>query len=130
MARSMTLCAGASETSASRARKRGCAMVALAALALVLAAPAGAETRSKCRQMSRQIEHFLDVRAMAHRRGNAMWQRSTERHILKLEARQQRACPRYLASIKQSKIRKATEETKAFLRAAASAAARYFTFGF
>ena len=80
--------------------------------------------------MSRQIEHFLDVRARAKARGNRSWQRSTERHIMNLEARQQRACPRYLASIEQSKMRKATEETKAFIRAAALAAARYFAFGF
>jgi hypothetical protein len=127
MARSMTIRA---PKSVSRVWKRSSAIVALSALALALAAPAGAESRSKCRQMSRQIEHYLEVRAMAHQRGKALWQRSTERHLLHLEARQQRACPRYLESIKQSKIRQAAEETKAFIRAAALAAARYFAFGF
>ena len=79
--------------------------------------------------MSRQIEHFYDVKQIAQSRGNAPWEKGTERHILDLEARQRRLCPRYLASIEQSKARIAAEKTKQFMRAAAKAAARYFTFG-
>jgi len=117
-----------------RAWRRGGFLLAATVLAFGLAslspAPAAAESVSRCRQMSRQIEHFLGVKAMARGRGDALWERGTDRHISHLLERQHRLCPRYLAAIKESKFRKAVEETKQFMLAAGKAAARYFTFGF
>ncbi len=107
---------------------RGC--VAALGLLIVLAPPLAAESRNRCRKMSSQISHYYDVEATARSRGDDLWQASTQEHILRLENRYRRLCPQYLAAIERSKIRKATEETKQFIRAAAKAAARYFTFGF
>ncbi len=110
-----------------RVWSRGC-VVALGLL-VALAPAVAAESRSRCRQMTRQIAHYYDVKDMASDRGDEMWQQGTERQILRLEVRQRKLCPAYLASVEQSRMKKAAEETKQFFRAAAKAAARYFTFG-
>ena len=100
------------------------------ALMLVLAPTVAAESRGKCRAMSRQIAHFNDVGRMARSRGNRAWEVGTMKHIAKLEIRQRRLCPRYLASIEVSKTRKKLQQAKALMKKAALAAARYFAFGF
>ena len=105
------------------------ACVAAFGLLIVLAPPLAAESRNRCRKMANQIAHYYGVEATAHSRGDDLWQASTQEHILHLETRYRRLCPKYLAAIERSRIRKATEETKQFIRAAAKAAARYFTFG-
>jgi hypothetical protein len=102
----------------------------LAALLVLLAPAAGAESFSRCRAMSRQIAHFHNVGAMAKSRGDGLWQAGTQRHIARLEIRQKRLCPNYLANIEISKTKKAIRETKEFMKKAALAAARYFAFGF
>ena len=105
-------------------------VVAAVGLLIVLAPPVAAESRNNCHKMARQIGHYQDVRADARSRGDDLWRAGTEQHIARLEVRYRRLCPEYLAAIERSKIMKATAETKQFIRAAAKAAARYFTFGF
>jgi hypothetical protein len=127
----MVECSAISRSSALRARPCGGLLLAALVLSLGLASsPASAESFSKCRQMSRQIAQFIEVEHRAESRGNDLWAQSTKRHIRHLEERQLRACPRYLASIEETKVKKAVEETKRIIVAAGKAAARYFTFGF
>ena len=114
-----------------RASFRGLLVSCGLAIAFGLMAPsAAADSYSECLAMSRQIQHFHHVKAMAKSRGDRLWQAGTEKHIAHLVQRQQRICPNYLANIEISKTKKKIREMKAFLKKAASAAARYFAFGF
>ncbi len=75
----------------------------------------------ECRRIARQMIHFAQVQEMARERGNALWAASTGKHLAQLEARWDAGCDR-------------TDEAWAAvfaraLKAAGSAALRYFTFG-
>lgn len=66
-------------------------------LALFIAAPAFAvpANNAQCRRMTRQIEHFEDVAAMAAERGDELWFDGTVDHIKQLAVRRVTLCPEY-----------------------------------
>lgn len=52
------------------------------------------ERQRSCSTLARQIAHFEDVVERAEERDNDLWKRSTERHIVHLQAlRERRGCP-------------------------------------
>ena len=125
----MVGCSGALGASGS-ARRQAWSVIAVLGLLVALTPAAHAESRRDCVKMSRQINHFHDVKGMARARGDGAWERGTERHILHLEERHRRLCPEYFAEIQEGIARKSFQEMKEFWRDAARIAARYFTFGF
>ena len=88
------------------------------------------EPRGDCRRITRQIEHFEGVAAMAEERDNELWEAETRRHIGRLELKRAGKCPRYAEELRERnrmvRVAKATQE---FFKMAGKAAIRYFTFG-
>ena len=67
---------------------------------LLLAGPALAEAenmsnKAKCRRITRQVAHFVEVAEMADSRGDQLWLGSTLDHIQRLKERRARLCPWY-----------------------------------
>jgi hypothetical protein len=65
-----------------------------------LAGPAWAEAqnasnKAKCRRITRQVAHFVNVAEMADSRGDDLWLASTLEHIEQLKLRRVELCPWY-----------------------------------
>ena len=103
--------------------------VALLSLVLVLApAVSHAATNTQvCKRMSKQIAHFEGVIERAHHRNDQLWEAGTRRHVERLSARRDIICPEFAARV--AAHRRAIEQTKKLMAAAAKVAIRYFTFG-
>ena len=103
-----------------------CVSLGLAALLSAGPALARPSNRTECRRITRQIDHFRDVAAMAARRGNETWFNGTVDHIRRLGERRVRLCPEY-----QEPNYKAiyAQWTKAMIKRAAKAFISYSTFG-
>lgn len=74
--------------------------------------------RNECRVLARQIAHFEDVLELARDRDDELWEKGTEQHIARLEARRDRLCPK-----PEGGGARFARSLGRFLKAAASAAA-------
>ncbi len=74
--------------------------------------------RNECRVLARQIAHFEGVLELARDRDDALWEKGTERHIARLEARRDRLCPK-----PEGGAARFARSLGRFLQAAGSAAA-------
>ncbi len=118
--------------------------ILLLAVLLLAPAPAGAQSASEaeppppgaaveeeederrpprsCATLRKQIAHFEDVAERARERDNELWERSTEGHIRRLQARAERECP-------DDGGNPVLEAIGRFAKAAARTAVKYFTAG-
>lgn len=106
-----------------------------AALGLLMAGDALAQEvvpgshRGTCRRISRQIDQFETTLQRAQERDNELWEQSTLQHLERLYNRRGTLCPEYAMSRAKARRVQSLENAQAFLKAAGSAALRYFTFG-
>ena len=113
---------GSSNRSSSLRRLALCS----AAVALLAAGSAGAAANvSRCRRLTRQIDHFESVAEIAKGRGDRLWFDGTAAHIQRLSDRRNRLCP-------QEKPNYVLMMTKWFgktAKAAGRSFLKYVTFG-
>ena len=96
-------------------------------LAVLLGAPAAAQPqpyRGECRRLTKQIARYVGDVERAQERGNELWEHATLQHIDRLASRRASLCPQY-AQNRNDPLRRLGR----MLGAAASLAAKYFTFG-
>ncbi len=87
--------------------------------------------RGDCRRMTKQIDHYENVvLKMAKDRGNKTWEASMEAHLAKLKDRRADRCPEYHKQRKfLIRARAQAREIQKYIKAAGSAAAKYFSGG-
>ena len=107
------------------------AIVAASCAAMLLTGPAFAEAdkmsnKGKCRRITRQVAHFVNVAEMADSRGDHLWLASTLDHIERLKQRRVRLCPWYEEPNLAEYYAKMFAE---LAKEAGKAALTFFTFG-
>ena len=76
-----------------------------------------------CRKMTRQIDHYHGIVALAQQRGDELWEERMQLHVDRLVIRRAARCPEYNVDDKTQ------ERIKEFLLLAGQIAIKYFTFG-
>lgn len=117
------------------ARRRLWIASSCTALGLLVAADALAQEvvpgshRGTCRRISRQIDQFEDTLVRARERDDELWEQGTLEHLERLYNRRGTLCPEYAMTRAAARRAQNMQNAAEFLKAAGSAAIRYFTFG-
>ncbi len=109
----------------------------LGVVVLVLSAPLAHAERvnrgnysSHCKRINKQIVRYHGDMKMAKQRRNALWLRSIDEQIDRLEGRRARLCPEQEQAVAIARFRKLMSDTASTIKLGAEAAAAYFTGGF
>ncbi len=101
------------------------ALVFALAIGVLIPAAASADP-SDCGRLMHRIHHFEGMVARAEAAGRADWAEKTQRHVDVLEAQLDERCPSYSARDEQQE---AERQMALLLKAAATAALKFFTLG-
>jgi hypothetical protein len=109
----------------------------LGIVVLLLSAPVAHAERvnrgnysSHCKRINKQIVRYNGDMKMARQRRNALWQRSIDEQIGRLEMRRARLCPEQEQAVAIARFRKLMNDTASTIKMGTEAAVAYFTGGF